>query len=132
MKGRMCYIYLTETHSDGVLFCSILLTMAFTSECKADDLSIAAVAAVKAGRAPSSAFFRLQDGDGGGGVYEADGGDGARSEQREREIEHILYMTLPDHPPPYTLLNHTGGNLNCYIAIDFLVFWQTLVMIGGC
>ncbi len=119
----MLYIYLTETHSDGVLYCSILLTMAFTSECKADDLSIAAVAVVKAGRAPSSALFRLQDGGGGcggGGVYEADGGDGARSEQRERE--HILYMTLPDHPPPYTLLNHTGGNLNCYIAIDFLVF----------
>ncbi len=65
MKGRMCYIYLTETHSDGVLYCSILLTMAFTSECKADDLSIAAVAVVKAGRAPSSALFRLQDGGGG-------------------------------------------------------------------
>ncbi len=64
-RPDVLYIYLTETHSDGVLYCSILLTMAFTSECKADDLSIAAVAVVKAGRAPSSALFRLQDGGGG-------------------------------------------------------------------
>lgn len=75
MKGRMCshafaarlYIDLTETHRDGVLYCSVLLTMAFTSECKTDDLSIAVVAVVKAGRAPSSALFRLQDGRSPGG-----------------------------------------------------------------
>ncbi|KAL0170854.1 hypothetical protein M9458_035450, partial [Cirrhinus mrigala] len=52
--------------------------MAFASECETDDLSIAVA---KAGRAPSSALFRLQDGRSpagpGVGVSGADGGDGA-------------------------------------------------------
>ncbi|RXN22836.1 hypothetical protein ROHU_006617 [Labeo rohita] len=70
MKGRMCsrafaaqlyrcVAHVTETRWDRILCCSVFITMAFTSECKTDDLCIAAA---KAGRAPSSALCRLQDG----------------------------------------------------------------------
>ncbi len=108
MKGRMCsrafaarlYIDLTETHRDGVLYCSILRTMAFTSVYKIDDLSIAAW--LEELRHQLSSGCRMGEAlVGQGWVYEADGGDGARSEQREREREreHILYRTLPEHPP---------------------------------
>lgn len=77
--------------------------MAFTSECKTDDFSIAAVAVEKAGRAPSSALFRLQDGRSHGGPEGGCMRQMLVMEQglnREREIEHILYRTLPEHLPP--------------------------------
>lgn len=109
-----------------VLYCSVFLTMAFTSECKTDDLSITAVAVVKAGRALSSALIRLQDG-------RSPAGPGVGVWSRwwwwgkvwtERERAHPLQDST--WAPTTGLLNYTGGNLNCVTARFIFLFSDKL------